>query len=161
MDGFDIDNLDLADLKKPEVTNNLPIPDPSYLKKPHNVEKNVDYKPIKYEKEFDLFCRWSALPKVLRKPPTANAFEKRYSLPNNYASFFKSREEYQNKRLTYFWEWMFDLYPDVVYATFKESQKKNMKAAQIFLDLIGKGLDINKPKVNVAPMVIMGISQEK
>lgn len=148
---------------KKKVDTKIPIPNPSYLMKESKAVGQRDSQPlVKYGKEYEKFCQWAALPKDLRKPKTAIEWEKKNLMPKGYTQFFKQREDYRNKTLTYFWEWMMDVYPDVVYSVYQESvNKKNMKAAQIFVDLLSKKMNLDKPKVQVQPMVLMGVPQEK
>ena len=165
-----IPDKNLSFLKK-EVekgeSNKIPIPTPDFLKTVYSTKVDK-YNPtrgtgalIKYEKEYDAYCKWSALPKDLRKPKKQESFELRWHLPHKYATTFNYREDFQERRLKYFWEWMMDKFPDVVHAIYKESIGKNMKAAQIFVDLISKHMHIDKPQVQVSPMMLVGVPQEK
>lgn len=148
--------MELTFLKDKE--NKIPIPDPSYLKKSNNSATPV--KETKYEREYDAFCRWSALPKDQRKPRKLKDFEKKWKIPQNYTEKFRLREDFEDRRLKYFWEWMMDRFPDVVQNIYKASDK-NMKASQIFVDLIAKHIKIEKPPVNVPNMMLVGVPQEK
>lgn len=150
-------------LEREEIEEKIPIPTIEHLTKTYvnNTLTHSRKKLPKWEREFDLFCRWAALPKNLRDPKTAVAFESKYTLPKNYTSIFKQHEDFQSKRLKYFYDWLFDLYPDVVYAVYKRALQKSSRDASIFVDLIGKQLETHKPQMTVAPMVIMGIPQEK
>ena len=148
-----------------EVDTKIPIPDPSYLlktPKPRTGLQREQEQPLrKYEKEYEAFCEWSALPKELRKPKTATEFERKHLLPRGYTYYFKTREDFRDKSINYFWEWLMDLYPDVVHAIYKRAIGKSDKAAGIFMDLIAKKMNLDKPKVTVQPMVLMGVAQEK
>lgn len=154
----ELDEEELLDTK-------IPIPSPDYLKKMVNdksAHPGDSAKLTKYAKEYEAFCRWAALPKSERKPKTAVEFERKNFLPKNYTNFFKGRDDFNDKRLTYFWEWMIDLYPDVVHAVYKRAvDKGGSKDAQIFIELLSKKLNLDKPKVQVSPMVLMGVPQEK
>lgn len=158
-----LEDLTLEDLKSADLDTKIPIPSPKHLRKTHQMSASMEATPMKkYGKEYELFCEWAAMPKDLRKPKTAVEFEKRYLLPKSYTNYFKSREDFRDKTLTYFWNWMMDIYPDVVYAVYKQSvDNKNMKAAAIFLELISKKMNLDKPRVQVQPMVLMGVPQEK
>ena len=153
--------------EKEAVATRIPIPSPDYLKKMQarsgtDTDSNVDYKMVKYKDQYELFCKWAALPKLERKPPTAVAFEKKYMLPKNYTEYFKSRNDFTDKRLNYFWEWMMELYPDVVHAVYKRAVSKGgSKDAQIFIELLSKKMQLDRPKVQVQPMVLMGVPQDK
>lgn len=143
-----------------QLETKIPIPSPDFLKKPHKITSSAT--PLtKYAKEFEKFCEWSALPKELRKPPDAKGFERKYMLPKGYTNYFKGREDYRDKTLTYFWEWMMDLYPEVVHATYKRAIAKSDKAATLFIELMNKHMNLDKPKVQVQPMILMGVPSEK
>lgn len=148
-------------VKKTETA--IPIPNPAYLMKESKLAGTKNSQPlVKYQKEYEAFCRWSALPKDLRKPKTALEFERKNMLPKGYTQFFKQREDFRTTTITFFWEWMMDLYPDVVYAVYQQSvNAKNMKAAGIFIDLLSKKMNLDKPRVQVQPMVLMGVPQDK
>jgi len=157
------DDFESADIT-PENITKIPIPDVSYLIKQNSNVGRSESKPLtKYAKEFDKFCEWSALPKDLRKPKTAMEWERRNLMPKGYTNYFKSREDYMNKRLTYFWNWMMDLYPDVVYAVYQRAShaKGSDKAAGIFIDLLSKKMNLDKPQVQIQPMVLLGVPQER
>lgn len=159
-----LEQLDSKDLLTPDLDSKIPIPDVRYLTKANSNTGKVENKPLlKYAKEYEQFCEWSALPKDLRKPKTAMEWERKHLLPKGYSNYFKSREDYMNKRLTYFWNWMMDLYPDVVYAVYQRAShaKGSDKAAGIFIDLLSKKMNLDKPKVQVQPMVLMGVAQDK
>lgn len=162
-----LDSFSIKDIKDTDVlSTKIPIPSPDYLKKlvkqtenPNSPQRTSELR--KYEREYDLFCRWSALPKELREPKTAVEFERKYQLPKAYTTILKQREDFRNRMLTYFWEWMFDLYPEVVHSIYKRAVGKSDKAAQIFVDLMSKQMEANKPRMNVAPMVLVGVPQDK
>ncbi len=143
----------------------IPIPNPSYLmKESKNVMATHSQQPlVKYGKEFEEFCEWSAKPKELRKPKTAGEWEKKNLIPKGYSQYFKTREEFRTKTLSYFWDWMMDMYPDVVYAVYQRATNKkgSDKAAGIFIDLLSKKMNLDKPRVQVQPMVLMGVDQSK
>lgn len=141
----------------------IPIPSPDYLTKQLAPSNTKDEQIMtKYAKEYEAFCRWAALPKDLRKPKTAKDFERKNYLPKSYTQFFKKRSDFRTKTISYFWEWMMDVYPDVVYSVYQQSvNSKNMKAAAIFIDLLSKKMNLDKPRVSVQPMVLMGVPQEK
>lgn len=148
---------------KPVSEKSIPIPSPDYLTKQLAPSNTKDEQIMtKYAKEYEAFCRWAALPKDLRKPKTAKDFERKNYLPKSYTQFFKKRSDFRTKTISYFWEWMMDVYPDVVYSVYQQSvNSKNMKAAAIFIDLLSKKMNLDKPRVSVQPMVLMGVPQEK
>ena len=153
----------LEEPKKIDVK--IPIPNPAYLLKESKLAGKRDDRPLaKYTKEYDEFCRWSALPKDLRNPKTALLWEKKNMMPRGYTQYFKQREDFTNNRLTFFWEWMMDVYPDVVYAVYQRATNKTKgsdKAAGIFIELLSRKMNLDKPKVQVQPMILMGIEQAK
>lgn len=157
----------LDDEKEETLDTKIPIPSPEYLKKMTNDKSahpgDSDSKLVKYQKEYDAFCKWAALPKEERKPKTAAEFERKNFLPKGYTNYFKGRDDFMDKRLNYFWDWMMDLYPDVVHAVYKRSvsAKGSSKDAQIFIELLSKKLNLDKPKLQVQPMVLMGVPQDK
>lgn len=141
----------------------IPIPNPSYLmKESKNMGLKENQPLVKHAKEYEEFCKWSALPKDLRKPKTALDWEKKHKIPKGYTAYFKSREDFRNKVLSNFWDWMIELYPDVVYAVYQRAvnNKGSDKAAGIFIDLLSKKMNLDKPRVQVQPMVLMGVPQE-
>ena len=162
----DFDDITSDDLtsEKFDTKIPIPIPNPSYLMKESLSSDIKQFKTgSKYEKEYDEFCRWSALPKDLRKPKTGVEFEKKHMIPSGYTDFFRRRDDFQDRRLTYFWEWMMDLYPDVVYSIYQRATNKkgSDKAAGIFIELLSKKMNLDKPRLQVQPMVLMGVPQEK
>ena len=54
-----------------------------------------------------------------------------------------------------------DLFPNVVEAAYKRAIKNSSVDARFFADLIGKRLDSEKPRLSVAPMVLIGVDQDK
>ncbi len=157
-----LEELQLPDLEDEKIDTRIPIPSPEYLKKLNKERPTENRTLVKYNKEYEEFCRWAALPKVERKPKTALDFEKKYLLPRGYTNYFKSRDDFNDKRLVYFWEWMIDLYPDVVHAVYKRAvDKGGSKDAQIFIELLNKRLNLDKPKLQVQPMILMGVPQDK
>ena len=140
----------------------IPIPNPSYLMKESKLAGTAGTQPmVKHGKEFEEFCKWSALPKELRKPKTAQEWERKNKIARGYTHYFKTREDFRTKTLTYFWDWMMDMYPDVVYAVYQRATNKkgSDKAAGIFIDLLSKKMNLDKPRVQVQPMVLMGVEQ--
>jgi hypothetical protein len=160
----ELEELSTQDLTPEKLEVKIPIPSPTYLLKQSKlVGKSTDQPMVKYAKEYDAYARWAALPKEERKPKTAVEWERKNKLPKGYTQFFRQREDFSNKRLTYFWEWMMDIYPEVVYAVYQRAtaKKGSDKAAGIFIDLLSKKMNMDKPRVQVQPMVLMGVQQEK
>ncbi len=156
---------DLSFLKVKEEDTRIPIPSPDFIKKVYKdqaSQKDTGLgRPFEKEKEYDAFCKWIALPKDLRKPKKLGQFEDKWGLPRSYTEYFKEREDFQQRRLQYFWEWMMDLFPDVVYAIYKRATKNSSVDARAFAEIILKKLDVEKPRVQISPMVLMGVPQDK
>lgn len=145
----------------------IPLPDAKHIQeitKPVAVSgmaKKEEKPLLKYGKAYDAYCRWSALPKELRDPDTAVKFEKRYQLPKGYTTTFLHRTDFHSKRATYFWNWMMDLFPDVVYSMYKRSLDKSSSDAKAFADIIAKHLDLQKPAPQITNFTLVGVSQDK
>ena len=155
------DSLDL--LSKAQNLEGLSIPDPSYLGKVYGgkLGEGKDGKLEKYEKEYDKYCQWSALPKELREPKTQDKFEKKWKIPKSYSYTFRKRKDFQNRRLAYFWDWMMDSFPDVVYAMYKRAIDKSSVDARAFAELISKHIDVERPAQIIQSLAIIGVPQEK
>lgn len=156
---------DLSFLKVSESDTMIPIPSPDFIKKVYKdqaTQKDTGLgRPFEKEREYDAFCKWIALPKDLRKPKKLYQFEDHWGMPRGYSERFKEREDFQRRRLQYFWEWMMDLFPDVVYAIYKRATKNSSVDARAFAEIILKKIDIEKPRVTISPMVLMGVPQDK
>ncbi len=161
--GIEIPDMPITVKGHGKEDRKIPIPSMDHLTKVNsNVGKTDSKELTKYSKEYEEFCKWAALPKELRKPKTAIDWEKRNLLPKGYSNYFKSRDDFATKRWTAFWDWMMDLYPDVVYAVYQRAShaKGSDKAAAIFIDLLSKKMNLDQPRVQVQPMVLMGVPQE-
>lgn len=158
----DLEFLKVKNTQDLEVSQ-IPIPSPEFLKKISGQEIIKDGKKelTKHEKAYDAYCHWAALPISVRKPKTQLSFEKKWGLPYGYIAELRRREDFQNRRLQYFWEWMMDLLPNVVEAAYKRALKNSSVDARFFADLIAKRLDMEKPRVSVTPMVLVGVDQDK
>ena len=141
----------------------IPIPSTDHLApvKDKTEKKGQDSTLSKYAKEYEEFCKWAALPKDARDPDTALAWERKYGVPKGYSNYFKARDDFGEKQRAYFWEWMMDLFPDVVYAVYKRAVGKSSKDAGLFIELLSKKMEIDKPKVSVQPMILVGVPQDK
>lgn len=156
----DVEIPTLTEIQSGSVS--IPIPDPSYLL--NKASSNADGPSgdlIKYKKEYEKFCQWSALPKDERKLKSAAAFEKKYRIPIGYTNKFRLRKDYQTKRLEYFWEWMFEKLPDVVLAMYKRAVKNSSVDARYFAEMISKHMDIEQPAQQLQNFFLVGVSQEK
>lgn len=157
-----LDELTSQDLIKDDLETKIPIPNPAYLKKKSVNEGKAGNGPLlKYAKEYDEFCKWASLPKDVRRPKTALEWERQKLLPRGYSDHFKARDDFSDKRLAYFWDWMMDLYPDVVYAVYRRAKDKSSKDAGIFIDLLSKKMKLDAPRLTVAPMILVGVPQDK
>jgi len=139
----------------------IPIPDPKYITSLKAGTK--DGKLIKYEGEYEKFCKWSSLPSDERVPKTAEAFEKKYSLPRFYTSKFKDRVDFRSRVVNYFWDWMMDKFPDVVQSMYKRAVAKDGSSAdaKYFAELVSKHLEVDKPIKTIQPFVLVGVDQNK
>ncbi len=145
----------------PKSLHGIPLPDflnPSNKLRPHS--ENIRPMP-KHQEAYDAFCKWAALPHDLRHPKNQAGFETKWNLSPRQTSHWKEKDDFQAKRLNYFWNWMFDKFPDVVYAIYRRAKRNSSADAKVFADLIGKRLEISQPKVEMKPLMIMGIPQEK
>lgn len=155
------------ELTEEKINQLISIPSPEYVMKKNSLIKGSStsavgtQKMTKYEKEYDEFCHWSAIPKAERKPKTVDEWERQHTIPHGYTKFFKKREDYRDKRLTYFWEWMMDVFPEVVYNVYKRALVSSPKDAAMFIDLIAKRMNLDKPRQQIQPMIIMGVAAEK
>jgi hypothetical protein len=72
---------DLDFIKDPGDTA-IAIPKADFLEKAYNRSNQGENRALrKYGREYDAYCKWSSLPKELRKPKTAVAFEVKWRLP--------------------------------------------------------------------------------
>jgi len=139
-----------------------PVPLPDFL----NLEKKFTPKEKnrprdKHDKSYIAFCKWASRPRDLRKPRTQMEFEKLWKLPIGYTTRWKDKEDFQARRLKYFWNWMFDRFPDVMYGVYTRAVGKSSADAKIFAEFVGKKLEQNKPKTRMTPFMLVGVPQEK
>jgi len=146
-----------------DLDKKIPVPSLDFLRKENKAEQtgNRSGKLVKYEKEYDAFCRWISLPSEERDPKTESAFEKKWKLPSRTSISFRQRADFRNKRLLYFWEWMLDKLPDVFYAVYKRAKGKSSADARIFAEIITKHMDVQKPQNQITNIVISGVDQNK
>lgn len=138
------------------------VPVPNFLDLEQSIIPRERKKPVarKHGAAYEAFCRWAALPRKLRRPKTQEEFEKLWHLPANYVHHWKHREDFQAARLKYFWNWMFDRFPDVVYAIYQRALRKSSADARIFTELIGKKLETERPTPKISPFMMIGVAQE-
>lgn len=143
-----------------EEIERLPIPDPSYLRKVYSGKREGQL--TKYEKEYEKYCQWSALPKRERNPKTAVSFERKWKIPKGYSLIFRERKDYENKRRMYFWRWMDDIFPEVIDVLYLQATEKgNTNAAKFFAEFMGKHIEVEKPAQIIQPLAIIGVPQDK
>jgi len=151
----------LSSFTDPNGTS-IPIPDASFLTKINKIPATRDGDLGKHERAYDAFCRWAAIPTEDREPKSVGAFENKWKLPKSYSAIFRQRKDFQQKRLTYFWDWMMDRLPDIVNTQFKLAMKtNNTRAAEFFSNLIAKHINIEQPTSQVNQLVLVGVAQEK
>lgn len=149
-----------GDFKKKLKKKIIPLPDYLFEK-----NKTVAHKKrrgmSKYSGEYHEFVKWSALPNELRIPKTQREFEVKHKLTPFKTSQWKMREDFYPLRLQYFFDWLYDEFPNVVYGIIKRAKRHSSADAKIFVDLLSKKLDLDKPKINMTPIFMVGVSQEK
>ena len=160
-----------SDLKKDlrtKVDTQIPLPSSTILKKMFDnlsdkeIEKNNLGQPFKHEKAYEAFCKWYRLPLQLKKPKTERKFEEKWGLPKGYCeSNFIRKEDFNQKTSQHFFEWMMGLWPDVVYAIYKDAVRGSAPQAKAFSEIILKRLDVDKPAVTISPMMLVGVPQDK
>lgn len=157
----DLEDLSIGDIKK--SVNGIEIPDPTYLTEGAGTKDSPDAEFKKHGRAYEAYLRWSALPKKERDPATELSFEKKWGLPKAYcAHVFRARKDFSSRRLYYFWEWMLEKLPDIVYSQYEKVIKDgNTMAAKFFADLIAHKLDVDKPEAVIQPLTIIGVPQEK
>jgi len=139
----------------------IPFPSTDHLRKIKKIENKNERNLIKHEREYDAYCQWRAMPEQIRDPKTANTFEKKWKIPEGYSQNFQRRTDFRDKVLRYFWDWMMDSFPNVVYAVYKKAKDGNAPHAKIFAELISKHLEADKPKQLIQPFMLIGVPQEK
>jgi hypothetical protein len=149
-----------------DVLKEFDFPEPSFFQPPKKIVKKqnrVKFKTNKRKKAYDAFVRWSATPKSLREPKTQAEFERVWKLPiGTVASSFKTREDFHQKRMTHFWNWVFDKYPDVIHAVYRRAIQNSTADAKIFSELVSKRLETTSPtKPRMTPFMLVGVPQSK
>lgn len=148
--------------KESDLDKKIPVPTLDYIRKQTKNEQLANRNGQKYDREYDAFCRWISLPQNEREPKTETAFEKKWRLPRRTSLAFRRYRDFRNRRLLYFWEWMFDMLPEVASAIAKRAMAKGGSAdARIFAEMISKHMDVQKPQNQITNIVIQGVSQDK
>lgn len=144
---------------------NFDLPIPTFLNVDKTATPSVRNRPKdKHADAYEAYCKWAALPQEVRQPTTKTEFEKLWKLPRLYTWKWDQTEDFQAKRLNYFWNWMFDKFPDVVYSIYKRATAKSGGSsadAKIFADIVGKKLDTEKPSLRITPFMLVGVAHEK
>jgi hypothetical protein len=150
---------------KIESDSTIPIPDPSFLtkayKKSSDIERKEHKELTKYEREYDAFCRWNALPDDERNPKTIVAFEKKWKIPKGYTAYFRNRDDYRERQLRYFWDWMMEKWPNVVQSIYRGAVKGSSAQAKTFAELIAKHTDLDKPQTTIQNLTLIGVPQDR
>ena len=135
------------------------------LKIPGNTNEQLrgenQKKLVKYEREYDAYCRWIATPEQERSPKTVVMFERKWKIPRSYSASFRSRQDFKQKVISYWYEWLLDKWPTIAYSAYEQAKKGNSAHIKIFADLMAKHLDTEKPKATIQPFAIIGVPQEK
>ena len=149
--------FDFLDTSKQSV----PFPSTEHLRNIQKSTKGNERDLVKHAREYDAYCQWSAMPDAIRNPKTATAFEQKWKIPTGYSYNFRNRTDFRDKVLRYFWDWMMDSFPNVVYAVYKRAKDGNAPHAKIFAELISKHLEADKPRQLIQPFMLIGVPQEK
>lgn len=151
-------------IKLPDSDTRIPIPSPAVLRQipRYKQSSKTVTKYNTHEKAYDAFCKWIVLPESLRKPKKIYQFELKWDLPKRTTEYFREREDFDQRRMRYFWEWVMDKAPTVVETLYKKATREgNVTAARVYMELLSKKMDQVKPKLPVSSMMIVGIPQEK
>ncbi|MGW8289552.1 MAG: hypothetical protein ACWGNP_04700 [Candidatus Bathyarchaeia archaeon] len=159
---IDIDQLDEFKFPEPEFYKDAT---PKQAKKSPKGRKRKKSNFLTQERKeaYEAFLRWSATPKELREPKTEAEFERVWKLPAStiYQSF-KQREDFHRRRMGYFWNWVFDKYPDVIHAVYRRAIQNSTADAKIFSELVAKKLESQtQTKAKMTPFMLVGIPQHK
>jgi hypothetical protein len=151
-------------VKKSITLADLPVPTFIEANKKLKVKQKNRAK-LKHADAFDAYARWVAKPKKLRNPSTKQAFIKLWKLPPNYIYNWEDQEEFQALKYKYFWNWMFDMLPDIAYAAYQRAIDRTRGSAQdakLLMELIGKKIDADRPqKTRIQPFFLVGVPQNK
>jgi hypothetical protein len=143
------------------------FPEPEFYKEMMTTGKKaaevgVESTSRKHDDAYEAYVKWAATPRSLREPKTAKEFEKIWHLPMAYTSTsFTQRSDFQEKRMRFFWNWMYDRFPDVIYAVYRRAITNSTADARIFAEIIGKKLETDAPRAKMTPFVLVGVPQEK
>ena len=140
----------------------MTFPEAKFFEPPKSKKMRAYKMKSKYDNAYEPYIRWSASPKQIRDPRTEVDFEKRWKLPKGHCSKqFRRRPDFHSKKMKYFWQWVFDKYPDVIYAVYQRAINKSTADAKIFSDIIKQRLEVDAPKPQMTPFVLVGVPQEK
>jgi len=158
-----------VDFSKLSKIADFEFPEPDFFKKPKaQKQRNLPsltkhgFTTEKREDAYLAYIKWAASPESIREPKTEKEFERRWKLPANTAqTSFKTRPDFYEKKMKYFWEWVFDKFPDVIHAVYRRAIQNSTADAKIFAELVGKRMEVNAPKPQMPPFVLIGVPQDK
>ena len=156
-------NLDTG-IPIPNAVKEKPVVEPTAkpVQSVMGITPNRDEKKlVKYEREYDAYCRWIATPEQERHPKSVGLFETKWKIPKTYSSSFRTRGDFKQKVIGYWYEWLLDKWPTIAYSAYEQAKKGNSAHIKIFADLMAKHLDTEKPKATIQPFMIVGVPQEK
>lgn len=138
----------------------ISVPDFLSLEKSFVPQEKKEYE-TKHSEAYEAYCKWLALPEELRVPKTKKEFEKKWKLSYLYTSaFFDRKDDVDAQVMKYFWKWAFSKIPNVVYAIYRRAMRNSSADAKVFVDLIGKKLETDQPRVQLSPLIMIGVPQE-
>jgi len=155
-----------TDILNLKVLSEFEFPEPEFFKTPKKIKKKTrrgKFKTRARKAAYEAFLRWSATPRSLREPKTAAEFERIWKLPAMTTSkTFKTREDFHQRRMTHFWNWVMDRYPDVIHAVYRRAITNSTADAKIFSELVAKRMEVSTPtKPKMTPFMLVGVPQEK
>ena len=152
-----------VDVTSIDKLTDFEFPEPDFFKPPKIKKTTRKTKLVKHASAYEAFVKWSATPKKLREPKTVKEFEKVWKLPKNYTSSrFRKKRDLHEKKMKYFWDWVMDKYPDVLYAVYQRAVTNSTADAKIFSDIVAKRMDAVAPiKSKMTPFMLVGVPQEK
>jgi hypothetical protein len=153
-------SLDFSKLKN---IADFEFPEPDFFKKPKTEKTKIQsFQTKEREMAYEAYVRWSATPSDLREPKTDVDFEKVWKLPKDTVyQTFKKRPDFYEKKMKYFWDWVFDKFPDVIHAVYRRAVQNSTADAKIFAELVAKRMAVDAPKPQMPPFMLIGVPQEK
>jgi hypothetical protein len=151
------------DFSKLKGLADFEFPDADFFKKPDIKKKDITaFKTPEREKAYEAYVRWAASPTALREPKTDKDFERLWKLPTDtvYMSF-KKRPDFYERKMKCFWDWVFDRFPDVIHAVYRRAVQNSTADAKIFAELVAKRMEVQAPKPQMPPFMLIGVPQDK